>query len=238
MKGQATEWISTHFSWLSGSIIVLEGAVIFALVYFYAPVGELVRILSGILGSIFTLMIAIRVAVWFYRELLGLQSENDERQGGQVEMKGSPSRPIEDALQTTDERFDGEVSKITGWMSIDEHGEITLLPEDDIGDDPKYLLYLIAAKVADELGKRDSPRVSAKELEKQVSTKFPVDPFLNKAAPFLIYYHHGEEIESRLDAPVPSRDQVEVEIDIDQVEGAVKWIQKGSRNVPKSLRNR
>lgn len=183
-------------------------------------------------------MVAIRVAVWFYRELRRLHSENDERQGGQVEMEGSPSRPIEDALQTTDDRFDAEVSKITGWMRIDEHGEITLLPEDDISDDPKYLLYVIAAKVADELGKRESPRVSPKELEKQVSTKFPVGPYLNKATPFLNYYLHGEEIESRSDAPFRSRDQVEVEIDVNHIEGAVEWIQTGSRNVPKSLRNR
>jgi hypothetical protein len=237
MKQEAADWIRTRFSLLSGLIIVIEGVVILVFVYLYAPVGQLVRSLSGIFGTLLTLMVAIRVAVWFFREFRGLHNESDERKGGQVEMEDSPSRPIEDALQTTDDRFDAEVSKITDWMRIDEHGEITLLPGDDTSDDPKYLLYVVAARVAQELGRRDSPGVSAKELEKQVSTVFPVGPFLGKATPFLIYNLHGEEVESWSDVPHHSRNQVEVEIDINQIEGAVNWIRTGSRNVPKSLRN-
>jgi hypothetical protein len=237
MKREAAGWIRTHFTLLSGSVIVIEGAVILVLVYLYAPVGQLVRILSGIFGTLLTLMVAIRVAVWFFREFRGLQNGSDEWQGGQVEMTDSPSRPIEDALQTTDDRFDAEVSKITDWMRINEHGEITLQPGDDISDDPKYLLYLVATRVAHELGRRDSPRVSANELETQVSTVFPVGPFLGKATPFVIYNLHGEEVESWSDLPHHSRSQAEVEIDVNQIEGAVNWIQTGSRNVPKSLRD-
>lgn len=234
MKRRFIEWILTRFSWFSVSIIIIEGAVIFALVYLYAPVGQLFRILSGVFSTILTLMVAIRVGVWFLRELY---SENEGHHGGQVEMEDSPSRPIEDALHTTDERFDMEVSKITDWIRIDEHGEITLLPEDEISDDPKYLLYVVAARVAHELGKRDSPKVSVEELEKEVSTTFPVGPFIGKADSFLTYYLQGEDIENWSDAPPRSRNQLEVEININRIEDAVKWIRMGSRNVPKRLRD-
>lgn len=237
MKQRAKEFAFSHFSWLSLSIIVFEAAVILGLVYFFVPVGELLKSLSGLLGTVLSLLIAIRIVVWFYREVRSLLNGESSTEGGQLEVAGPGSRPIESALQTTDERFDEEVSSITDWMRIDEDGDITLVPEEDISDDPKYLLYVVAAKVAYELGVRDSPRVSYEELSEQVATTFPVNPFLGKADQFLNVYHDGEQVESWSDVPHRSNEGAEVEVNINNIEGAVEWIETGSRNVPRSLTN-
>lgn len=232
---RAREFVGAEFSRLSLSIIVFEAAVIFGLVFFYAPVGQLFKEVSWILGSILSVLVGIRVIVWFYREIRNLLAEDPAKEAGQLEETGSTSRSIEDALQTTDERFDEQVSRVTDWINIDENGEITLIPEEDIKDDPKYLLYIIAAKVARELDVRDTARVQYPELSEQVSTTFPVNPFLGKAEQFLNFYYEGESVGSWSDIPPSSRDRVEVEIDIDQIEDAVEWVETGSRNVPRHL---
>lgn len=235
MQQRVNEFVHSHFSRISLSIIVLEAAVIFGLVYFFVPVGNLAKELSGILGTLLSIGVGFRILVWFIRELRNLLSSGPSTEGGEVEVGGSRSRPIEDALQTTDERFDEEVSRITDWIRIDEHGIITLVPESDIQDDPKYLLYVVAAKVAHELNKRDSPRVSRKELDEEVTTTFPVDPFLGKASQLLHFYHHSDQFDRWLDIPPTSRAGVEVEVDVNEIEGAVEWIVAGTRNVPNHI---
>lgn len=235
MKQRAKQFAFSHFSRLSLSIIVFEAAVILGLIYFFVPVGQLLKALSGLAGAVLSLLVAIRLVVWFYREVGSLLNDTSSTEGGQLEVEGSGSRPIESALQTTDERFDEEASRITDWMRIDESGDITLVPNEDISDDPKYLLYVVAAKVAHELGVRDSPRVSPEELSEKVTTTFPVTPFLGKADQFLNVYYEGEPMESWSDVPPLSNDDTEVEVDISNIEGAVEWIETGSRNVPPKL---
>lgn len=236
MKQRAKEFASTHFSWLSLSIIVFEAAVVFGLIYFFVPVGQLVKGISGFLSTVISVLIGIRILVWFYREGRNLLAGGSSTEGGQLEVEGgSRSRPIEAALKTTDERLDEEVSNITDWIRIDEHGDITLVPEDHISDDPKYLLYVIAAKVAHGLDVRDSLRVPYEELRDQVTTSFPVDTFLGKADQFLNFYHHGNQVEDWSEIPTRSRGEVEVNVDVNQIEDAVEWIVTGSRNIPRHL---
>ncbi|WP_254762261.1 hypothetical protein [Natrinema marinum] len=235
MKQRSKEFAFTYFSWLSLSIIVLEAAIIFGLIYFFVPVGELLKGISRFFGTILSILIGIRIVVWFYRETRSLLTSKSTTEGGQLEEKGSKTRSIEAALQTTDERFDEEVSRVTNWINVDEHGDITLVPEDDISDDPKYLLYVIAAKVAHELDVRNTPKVPYEELSEQVTTTFPVQPFLGKADQFLNFYYQGDPVERWSDVPVHPRKEVEVEIDVSQIERAVEWIKTGSRNVPQHL---
>jgi len=237
MKQRAKRFASSHFSRLSLSIIVFEAAVILGLIYFFVPVGQLLKSLSGLAGTVLSVLVAIRVTVWFYREIRSLLNGKSSTEGGQLEVEGSGSRPIESALQTTNERFDEEVSSITDWMRIDENGEITLVPDEDISDDPKYLLYVVAAKVAHELGVRASPRVPYEELSEQVNTTFPVSPFLGKADQFLSVYFEEEQVDGWTEVPPGSREDAEVEIDVSNIAGAVEWIETGSRNVPRSLAN-
>lgn len=237
MKQRAKTFVSNHFSWLSLSIIVSEGAVIFGLIYFFVPTSQLMKGLSGLLGTLLSFMVGVRVAVWFYREGRKLLSSESSSKGNQIQWEDSNSRSIEDALETTDERFDEEVNKITDWFRVDENGNITLEPEDGISDDPKYLLYVIAAKVAHELDVRESPKVSFGELGGEVATTFPVPPFLGKAEQFLTFHHQEDQLESWEDVPFHSREETEVEIDKNRIEGAVEWVETGSRDVPEHLRD-
>ena len=129
-----------------------------------------------------------------------------------------------------EEFINEQLDRLDDWFTVFEGDTWEIHPEEKIADDPKYLLYLLTAKVASENRAREHPEVSVAELDQEVETKFPTGPFINKSRHFItLHYDPDEEWVGH----TIEEDEAVIEFDFDAIEEGVDWIRSGSRNPPR-----
>ena len=208
-------------------LVLVSAAVGFVITGFLTPVVGVLALAVGVLGTIGTFILgAVSIANQIFdfidnveSRILGHNSEDREssRIGGQNVTK-------------REEVINEQLDRLKGWYTVYEDESWEIHPEETIADDPKYLLYLLTAKVASENGAREDSEVSVAELEQNVDTKFPTGPFINKSQHFLtLHYDHDEEWVGH----TIEENEAMIEFDFDAIEEGVDWILSGSRNPPR-----
>ncbi|WP_276280757.1 hypothetical protein [Halorussus caseinilyticus] len=214
--------------WIISSVIILLLAGISAMI-----IAKLLKPISGIIifltVSIIGFMKAINT-VFAFIENLETRFTNEKQQKTDIEKIESPEIGGQNVSKRED-LINSELKRLDDWYFIIENEDWGINPQKSISDDPKFLLYILAAKVASKHGSRDSEKVSLTELENEVETRFPVEPFINKAREFLILHYDFEE---EILGHTIEKETAMVEFDFDTISKGVDWILSGDRDPPQN----
>lgn len=204
-------------------VILLLGLVSGIIGYILAEIlTPVLGALGGIGAFVLSIMKAANVVFTFI--------DNVESQIFGKETDGEEPPTIGGTNVTYREEFINEqLDRLDGWFKVYEEDTWEITPRDSISGDPKFLLYLLAAKVASENGARDLPKVSLEELD-EIDTKSSTEVFVNKSQHFLtLHYDHDEEWVGH----TIEEHQAMIEFDFDAIEEGVDWILSGNRNPPR-----
>ncbi|WP_156224386.1 hypothetical protein [Haloferax gibbonsii] len=223
-------FLSKHFSWLSVTIIIAELTIILLLIRFYVPKATTSSIQNTILQiSTFTASLLSVVAAfvtiqrwWKERRTIDEFDESYTTSNSADETESFPTA----FLKSEEDILDEELRKLKGWFVIHDDGEIELRPQKDVAGDPKYLLYVVAAMVANKTGERDSPRVSEQELMDEMDiSEASANIFISKVGDRITrHFNESDGLEP---------DEIEFEINPKSLPKTVDWILEGTRNPPR-----
>lgn len=207
------------------AIVVLLLFVVSAAIGFI--VGGVLTPIIGILGGIVAFVLGGMKAANVVFDFL----DNVESRvlGGDEDVQEPPTIGGQNVTRR-EEFINEQLDRLDGWFTVYEGDTWEIHPVETIADDPTYLLYLLAAKVAHENGAREQPEVSIAELEREVEARFPTGPFINKSRYFLtLHYDPDEEWVGHS----IEEEEATVEFDFDAIEEGVDWILSGNRNPPR-----
>lgn len=219
---------SKNITWviIVGGVVILSALATSYTVFIAKLVGPIVGLiiflLLSVVGSSIGIMGAANTVFKFKENVVNHLLDGESTESTKI---GGPN------VSNREEFVNRHLSRLQGWYTVIEEDSWEIHPQNTIADDPKFLLYVLVAKVACKNNSRESARVSLDELEREVETRFPADPFVRKSQRYLIVNYDPEEdwIGHNIE-----KHEAKVEFDFDAIEEGVDWIIEGSRDPPRN----
>lgn len=216
------DFIGRHFTWLSGTLLGFAIAAILILILVYVPgatANAAISLALSVGAGVVTLVSFIGGVLTIHDYLKKRRpTPSDSTEGGDTDDGGLAS-PAEGFVKSEEDILAEQSERLHDWFVIfdDGDGEIQLTPQNDLKGDPRFMLYIIAARYAYEQGKRDSPIVDRDELSEVASGAIGI--FLRKAQDYVT----GDGSESVMGAD-------EVELEVRTLSEAIDWVHSGKQD--------
>lgn len=223
--------LDRHFTWLSASVVgILVLSILSLVIYFVTGIepGTAIEWAVIVLTGGVTLLTAVSSIITIRRWWRSTErsypthSSSDSEEDAESESNTISSRlstPAEGFVRTDEELYDRAKTILDGHFAILEDGEIQLEIE-DIPYDCRAMLYVFAARVAYDAGRRDSPLVSNQEIQDEIGG--------STASANIFFSKMGDRVDRNFDPDEVlddwEDDEIKVELNLRYSVDAAKYI--------------